>query len=112
MVSYRRPHPQQLRIYCHLFWDARTFGPHKEIPMSTIDQNGRITRRGFFETSARAVAGAGLLTMGSSIKAPNVRALEAENVSAGPTPGKIALEEHFVIPETLGESYGALGSPE
>jgi 2,3-dihydroxybenzoate decarboxylase len=29
-----------------------------------------------------------------------------------PAPGKIALEEHFVIPETLAASYGALGGPE
>jgi len=80
--------------------------------MRTVDQNGRITRRGFFERGARAVTAAGLLAMGNSAKALNARAPEAVNASSGPTPSKIALEEHFVIPETLGASYGALGSPE
>lgn len=32
--------------------------------------------------------------------------------NSGALPGKIALEEHFVIPETLSVSYGALGGPE
>jgi hypothetical protein len=77
-----------------------------------VDQNSRITRRGFFERSARAAAGAGLLATGSSANAPNVRALESGNADSGPMPGKIALEEHFVIPETLAASYGALGGPE
>jgi predicted TIM-barrel fold metal-dependent hydrolase len=80
--------------------------------MRTLDQHGRITRRDFFERGARAATGAGLLAMGNSATALNVRAPEAVNASSGPMPGKIALEEHFVIPETLGASYGALGSPE
>jgi predicted TIM-barrel fold metal-dependent hydrolase len=80
--------------------------------MRDVDQNGRITRRGFFEHSARVVTGAGLLAMSNSAKALNVRAPEAVKASSGAMLGKIALEEHFVIPETLGASYGALGSPE
>jgi len=80
--------------------------------MRTVDQNVRITRRGFLERSARTVAGAGLLATGNSANAANVRALEAMSANSGPMPGKIALEEHFVIPETLAASYGALGGPE
>jgi predicted TIM-barrel fold metal-dependent hydrolase len=80
--------------------------------MRTVDQNGRITRRGFFERGARAVAGAGMLATGISANAPDVRAQDAVNANSGPMPGKIAFEEHFVIPETLAASYGALGSPE
>jgi predicted TIM-barrel fold metal-dependent hydrolase len=80
--------------------------------MRIVDQNGRITRRGFFERGARAVAGAGLLATGNSANAANLRATEAVDANAGPMPGKIALEEHFVIPETLAASYGAPGSPE
>ena len=34
------------------------------------------------------------------------------NSESVPVPGKIALEEHFVIPETLNASYGAAGSPD
>jgi predicted TIM-barrel fold metal-dependent hydrolase len=80
--------------------------------MRTVDRNDRITRRVFFERSARAVAGAGLLATANSADAANVRAPEAMNGNPEPMPGKIALEEHFVIPETLAASYGAPGSPE
>ena len=80
--------------------------------MRTVGQNGRITRRGFFERGARAVTGAGLLATGNSANAANLGAAEAVNTNAGPMPGKIALEEHFVIPETLAASYGAPGGPE
>ncbi len=80
--------------------------------MRTVDRNGRITRRVFFERTARAVAGAGLLTTANSADAANMRAPEALNANPKPVPGKIALEEHFVIPETLAASYGALGGPE
>lgn len=80
--------------------------------MKGDDQHGRITRRDFFESGARAVAGAGLLAASNSASAANVPAPEAVNANSGPMPDKIALEEHFVIPETLASSYGALGSPE
>lgn len=80
--------------------------------MRTVDRNGRITRRVFFERSARAVAGAGLLATADSAGAENVRAREALNAIPEPMPDKIALEEHFVIPETLAMSYGAAGGPE
>src|SRR5215470_11281731 len=80
--------------------------------MRTFDQNSRVTRRGFLERSARTVAAAGVLATGNSANAANVRALEAMSADSGPMPGKIALEEHFVIPETLSASYGAPGGPE
>ena len=40
--------------------------------MKKDDLNGRITRRDFFESGARAVAGAGLLAAGNSANAANV----------------------------------------
>ncbi len=79
--------------------------------MKPIDQKDRITRRGFFERSASAFAGAGVLAAINSANAANAGALEAANSDSAPA-GKIALEEHFVIPETLNASYGAAGSPE
>ena len=79
--------------------------------MKTVDQTGRVTRRGFFQRSARAFAGAGLLAGANSADLANARTLEAVNSDSGPALGKIALEEHFVIPETLSASYGAPGSP-
>jgi gamma-resorcylate decarboxylase len=80
--------------------------------MRTVDQNGRVTRRGFLERSARTVAGAGLLATGNSGNLANVRALEAVSANSGLMPGRIALEEHFVIPETLAASFGAPAGPE
>jgi len=80
--------------------------------MRTLDQNGQITRRGFFERGARTLAGAGLLATGISAPPASPGALEAMSANSGPIADKIALEEHFVIPETLAASYGALGSPE
>lgn len=80
--------------------------------MKAVDRNCGITRRVFFERSARAVAGAGLLATADSAGAASMQAPEALNANPESMPGKIALEEHFVIPETLAASYGALGGPE
>src|SRR6266849_1856095 len=80
--------------------------------MRTIDLKGRVTRRGFFECSARAFAGAGVFAAINPAKAANTGSMSASNSDLVPVPGKIALEEHFVIPETLNASYGAAGSPE
>jgi len=80
--------------------------------MRTVNQNDRITRRGFLERSARTVAGAALLAGGNSANSANVRTPEAMSANSEPMLGKIALEEHFVIPETLSASYGAPGDPE
>jgi gamma-resorcylate decarboxylase len=80
--------------------------------MRTIDKDGRMTRRHFFAGSGRVFAGAGLLATAHSADAANMRALETVNSGSGPMLNKIALEEHFVIPETLSASYGAAGGPE
>ena len=80
--------------------------------MKTVDRDCGITRRVFFERSARAVAGAGLLATADSTGAASMQVPEALNANPESMPGKIALEEHFVIPETLAASYGALGGPE
>lgn len=77
--------------------------------MRTIDQGGGITRRGFFERAAKGVAGAGIL---AAVSSAETRVLEAADTDSTPMGGKIALEEHFVIPETLNASYGAAGSAE
>ena len=78
----------------------------------TIDWNGPLTRRGFFDRSARAVAGAGVLAAFNSGTTTNTGAAHATTSESVPVAGKIALEEHFVIPETLNASYGAAGSPQ
>jgi len=80
--------------------------------MKTIGHTGGVTRRAFFQGSVRVLAGASLLASSTSAKAADVGTPEVGKSASGPTLGKIALEEHFVIPETLAASYGALGSTE
>ena len=73
--------------------------------MRTLDQNGQITRRGFFERGARTLAGAGLLATGISAPPASPGALEAMSANSGPIADKIALEEHFVLAENIETSY-------
>jgi len=81
--------------------------------MPTIDQKGRVTRRGFFERSAGAIAAAGLLAGGvdATEVAPGKK-LDAATPDSAPMPGKIALEEHFALPGTIPDSYTSLPTPE
>jgi gamma-resorcylate decarboxylase len=77
-----------------------------------VDDRHVITRRGLLQRLAAAWASGGALSLTSARKtaAGPARAEDAA-ANAAPTNGKIALEEHFVIPETLAASYGAAGSP-
>src|SRR5262249_9431684 len=109
-LSRAAPRIDNIFAYC-LGVDSQHFVPAKEVRMTREDQNSRVTRRNFFAQSARVIAGAGLLKTSNSARA-NVGAREVVSSGLGLMPGKIALEEHFVIPETLGASYGAPGSPE
>jgi 2,3-dihydroxybenzoate decarboxylase len=70
--------------------------------MGIVSQKGHITRRGFLELSSGALASAGMLAGGSAAKGKPELAEKPhlENADSGPTPGKIALEEHFILPET------------
>ncbi len=81
--------------------------------MSPPDDNNVITRRGLFQRVAGIWASGGALSPVNSGNGASVLA-SAANPESGSPPlrGKIALEEHFVIPETLSASYGAPGSPE
>jgi predicted TIM-barrel fold metal-dependent hydrolase len=64
--------------------------------VNTKNQKDRITRRGFLELGSAAFATAGLL--GDAHDPGTTR----DTAKAGPLPitGKIALEEHFALPET------------
>jgi gamma-resorcylate decarboxylase len=71
--------------------------------MTTINQKDQITRRGFLERSAGALATAGVLA-GVDIEKSRARPAEEPDpakADSTQTTGKIALEEHFVLPETL-----------
>ena len=83
--------------------------------MTKIDHQGEITRRGFFERSAGALATAGILAGGLDA---NEAVPDSEKKLNSPTPdstpkcGKIALEEHFALPGTIPDSYTSLPTSE
>jgi predicted TIM-barrel fold metal-dependent hydrolase len=75
--------------------------------MKALNGEGRVTRRGFFRRASTVLASAGVFSLGTG-----AQAAEAAASDPAPLSMKVALEEHFVIPETLSASYGALGGPE
>jgi 2,3-dihydroxybenzoate decarboxylase len=78
--------------------------------MRAINPKNQITRRRFFESSVGAIASAGLLT---TVKAAaSDSPAQAAKPDSGALTGKIALEEHFVVSETLEASFAASGTPE
>lgn len=83
--------------------------------MTKIHNTGEITRRGFFERSAGALATAGILTgsFDATEAGPNLgRKWDPATPESTPRPGKIALEEHFALPGTIPDSYTSLPTPE
>jgi predicted TIM-barrel fold metal-dependent hydrolase len=81
--------------------------------MGTINRNGRITRRGFLEFSSAALATAGLLGNANATAATPVarKSMDADEPGPAPMIGKIALEEHFVLAETIDTSYAVRDLP-
>jgi gamma-resorcylate decarboxylase len=81
--------------------------------MGRKNPEGRITRRGFLERSSAALASAGLI--GNAYAARSALSSESTVDSAKPSevplPGKIALEEHFVLAETIDTSYAVRDLP-
>ena len=75
--------------------------------MRTANPKGGITRRGFLELSSVALATAGIVGDADVARAGDDPATTVDAAKADPAPitGKIALEEHFLLPET-----GAPGS--
>jgi gamma-resorcylate decarboxylase len=70
--------------------------------MGTINRKDQITRRGFLELSSAALATAGFLgDVNTAQAAPDTgKKLDAGGADAEAMRGKIALEEHFALPET------------
>lgn len=71
--------------------------------MGTTNAESRITRRGFLERGSAALASAALL--GNANAAKHAPSSETTVNSVPPLAGKIALEEHFVLAETIDSSY-------
>jgi hypothetical protein len=82
--------------------------------MQTINRKERITRRGFLEVSSAALATAGLLGQANAAKAAPSDPKDTVNHGSAVMTGKIALEEHFALPETdLDRSLGyTLATPD
>jgi len=83
--------------------------------MTKIHRKSEITRRGFFERSAGALATAGILTGGldATEAAPDPgKKLDSPIPDSTAKFGKIALEEHFALPGTIPDSYTSLPTPE
>ena len=72
----------------------------------------RVTRRDFLKRSSKSLAAAAVLASANPGKSEASGASAPASAPSKHVVGKIALEEHFVIPETLKASYGAAGSPQ
>jgi gamma-resorcylate decarboxylase len=73
--------------------------------MATNNMDGHITRRGFLESAALASVGLiGNANAGKSLPGAE-SAVDSANSDAVPPVGKIALEEHFILPENFDTSY-------
>ena len=68
-----------------------------------INAKTEFTRRTFIQVGSGAALAAGVLNSSAKSEAA---------IPSAPSPGKIALEEHFDFPATAGASYAAPGSPE
>jgi len=81
--------------------------------MATTNPEARITRRGFLGLSSAALASAGLIGNAQAAKStPSPqRTSDSSNPDTMPLAGKIALEEHFVLAETIESSYAVRDLP-
>jgi len=81
--------------------------------MRTTNGRERITRRGFLELGSAALATAGLLGKANAANtAPSAgNAVDTVRPNSAPQTGKIALEEHFVLPELFDTSYAVRDLP-
>ena len=81
--------------------------------MIATNQEGRVTRRGFLERSSATLATAGLIGNVYAAESPlsSESMVDSPKPSAVPLTGKIALEEHFVLAETIDTSYAVRDLP-
>jgi len=82
--------------------------------MTTINPKNGITRRGFFERGTRILATAGILAGASDAKVVLDSDMKVDVVSTGRVPmgGKIALEEHFAVPDAADAAYNDQPTPD
>jgi predicted TIM-barrel fold metal-dependent hydrolase len=75
--------------------------------MGMANREGRITRRVFLECGSAALASVGLIGNAYAAEPPLSSEIGLDNAepSSAQLPGKIALEEHFVLAENIETSY-------
>ena len=75
--------------------------------MGTTNPNDSITRRKFLGLSSVALASAGLIRNANAAKSALSPQSAVDSAKPDPVPlaNNIALEEHFVLPETIDTSY-------
>jgi len=78
----------------------------------TINPKSGITRRGFLERSTGLLATAGILAGVSEAKEAPDRKVEGARTDPAPMIGKIALEEHFALPEATDAGYHLQPTPD
>jgi predicted TIM-barrel fold metal-dependent hydrolase len=81
--------------------------------MEVTNRGGVITRRGFLERGSAALTSVGLVGSAyaaESVLSPN-SVLDSTKSTSEPLGGKIALEEHFVLAETIDTSYAVRDLP-
>ena len=81
--------------------------------MGTTNRKNRITRRGFLELGSAAFATAGLLGNVEAAKAApdSGKKVDTSKPDSALLTRKIALEEHFALPETADATYAIGGKP-
>lgn len=81
--------------------------------MRTTSSKGRITRRHFLERSSVALASVGLIGRDDTAQNALSPGSSVKNAVSNTTPSfnKIALEEHFVLAETIDTSYAVRDLP-
>jgi predicted TIM-barrel fold metal-dependent hydrolase len=82
-------------------------GSNRKSRMELTNHEDRITRRSFLELSSAALATVGVLAGGQAATAASdlEDKLDRDKADAAPMIGKIALEEHFALSETVNTSY-------
>lgn len=82
-------------------------------PVPTKRQNDSITRRGFLELTSAALISTSLPANATATERPSRldSASDSPRPDASPSISKIALEEHFAIPETFASSYAVKDLP-
>src|SRR3984893_10090936 len=81
--------------------------------MGTTNPEGRITRRGFLERSSAALARQGLvwIAYAAKIGLSSESMVDSAKTGGVPLAGRITLEEHFVLGETIDTSYAVRDLP-